>query len=250
VFGDITGWATDGNASYNALQVRVTRNFSKGVTFDAAYSHARAIDEASRNDAANNWSLQNPYDRAGNRGLGDFQVANRVVGSWVWEVPFLWKPDSLSAKILGGWKFSGIATVQDGMPFTVMSGKDNSLTGVNADRPNLLGNPVLSTDRPKAQVLAMYFDTTQFVPNLPGQYGNAGRNILIGPGLATFDLSLGKHFSLTESKLIEFRCDAFNSFNRANFSNPNSTLSSGKAFGQITSAGAGRTLQLALRFEF
>jgi carboxypeptidase family protein/TonB-dependent receptor-like protein len=250
IFGDVTGWSTDGNASYNALQLRVARNFSKGVTFDFAYSHARAIDESSRNDAANNWTLQNTYDRRGNRGLGDYQVANRLVGSWVWEVPFLSKPDTLTAKILGGWKFAGIAAVQDGMPFTVTSGKDNSLTGVNADRPNVLGNPVLSTDRPKTQVLTQFFDTTQYVANLPGQYGNSGRNTLIGPGLVTFDLSMGKHFSISENQLLEFRCDAFNAFNRANFANPNSNLSSGKAFGQITSAGAGRTLQLALRFQF
>jgi hypothetical protein len=121
---------------------------------------------------------------------------------------------------------------------------------VNADRPNVIGNPVLSGDRPKAQVLARYFDTTQYVPNLPGQYGNSGRNTLIGPGLVTFDLSLGKRFSISENQLVEFRCDAFNALNRANFANPNSNLSSGKAFGQITSAGAGRTLQLALRFQF
>jgi hypothetical protein len=140
--------------------------------------------------------------------------------------------------------------IQDGMPFTVTAGKDNSLTGVNADRPNLLGDPRLDTGRAKAQVLAAYFDTSKFAANLPGQYGNAGRNILIGPGLANFDLSLGKRFAITERHHLEFRCDAFNAFNRANFSNPNSNFSGGKSFGQITSAAAGRNLQLALRYEF
>jgi hypothetical protein len=249
IYGDITAWATDGTASYNALQLRITRSFSRGLTVDFAYSFARAIDESSRGDAANNWSLQNPFDRLGNRGLGDYQIARRLVGSWVWELPW-WRQPSLLSKFIGGWRLSGIATIQDGMPFTVLTGTDNSLTGVNADRPNLLGDPRLDMGRPTGQVITRYFDTTKFVGNSPGQYGNAGRNILIGPGLAVFDLSLGKQFTITERDHLEFRCDAFNAFNRANFSNPNSTLSSGKAFGQITSAGAGRTLQLALRFQF
>lgn len=136
------------------------------------------------------------------------------------------------------------------MPFTVLTGTGNSLTGVNADRPNLLGDPRLDMGRATGQVITRYFDTTKFTGNLPGQYGNAGRNILIGPGLAVFDLSLGKQFTITERDRLEFRCDAFNAFNRANFGNPNSTLSSGNAFAQITSAGAGRTLQLELRFQF
>jgi hypothetical protein len=248
-FGDITGWATDGNASYHALQLRATRNFHRGLTVDFAYSFAKAIDESSRGDAANNWSLQNPFDRRSNRGLGDYQVGRRLVGSWVWELPWFRQKTFLS-KIVGGWRLSGIASIQDGMPFTVTSGKDNSLTGVNADRPNVLGNAALSTDRPKAQVLAAYFDTSKFVPNLPGQYGNLGRNTFIGPGLANIDLSLGKRFAITERQHLEFRCDAFNAFNRANFSNPNSNLSSAQSFAQITSAGAGRNLQLALRYEF
>ena len=194
--------------------------------------------------------MQNPFDRRGNRGLGDNQVKNRLVGSWVWELPFWARQSSLPAKILGGWKFAGIGTIQSGLPFTVTSGKDNSLTGVNADRPNLLGDPSLDTGRPTSQRISRYFDTTQFAVNLPGQYGNAGRNILIGPGTIAFDLSLGKYFAITERKRVQFRWEAFNSLNRANFSNPNGNFSGGKAFGQITGAAAGRTQQLALRFEF
>ena len=89
-----------------------------------------------------------------------------------------------------------------------------------------------------------------FVHNQPGSYGNAGRNILTGPGTIVFDLSMGKHFAITESKKIEFRWDAFNAFNRPQFNAPGANLNAPSTFGRITGAGAGRIMQGALRFEF
>jgi hypothetical protein len=88
------------------------------------------------------------------------------------------------------------------------------------------------------------------VNNPAGRYGNAGRNILIGPGTVGIDLSMGKHFAIAERKRIEFRWDAFNSLNRPNFSAPGSNLNSPATFGRITGAGSGRVMQGALRFEF
>jgi hypothetical protein len=249
VFGSISGFGMDANASYNALQMQVMRRFAQGLTFSAAYSLGKAIDEISRNDAANNWQIQNPSDRRNNRGLGDNDIRNRFVGSWVYELP-LWRPQtSLASKILGGWQVAGIVTLQGGRPFTVVAGQDNSLTGVGVDRPDLLGDPRLPANRSKGDLIQRYFDTTKFVRNQPGQYGSAGRNILIGPGSVDIDVSMGKHFAITESKRLEFRWEAFNAINRTNFGNPNGNLNAAP-FGRITGAGSGRIMQFALRFEF
>jgi len=250
VFGSIMGYATDANSSYNALQIQVTRRFQNGFTYAAHYTFSKTIDEVSRGDAANNWNLQDPFNRRNNRALSDLHRTHRFVSSWVWELPFLRQQDSLAAKILGGWQFAGIATISSGAPFTVIAGRDNSLTGVGSDRPDLLGNPNLPSDRPRPELLQRYFDTSMFVHNQPGSYGNAGRNILTGPGTIVFDLSMGKHFAITESKKIEFRWDAFNAFNRPQFNAPGANLNAPSTFGRITGAGAGRIMQGALRFEF
>jgi hypothetical protein len=120
-----------------------------------------------------------------------------------------------------------------------------------ADRPDVLGNPKLPSDRPKDQVLARYFDTSKYVANQLGQFGNSGRNTLIGPGQVAWDATLSKRFPLwSEKRSMQVRWDVFNILNRANFNNPNGNLGSGRTFGTINSAGAGRIMQLALRLEF
>jgi hypothetical protein len=132
----------------------------------------------------------------------------------------------------------------------VLAGRDNSLRGVGKDRPDLLGNPALSQGRPLNDRLAQYFNIAMFM-NATGQYGSAGRNILIGPGLAKVDASLGKKIPLwSERYKLEVRWDVFNATNRANFGQPGNSLAATANFGRITSAGAGRVMQLALRFEF
>src|SRR5207253_1289532 len=120
-------------------------------------------------------------NRVGSRGLGDYDTRRRLVASWLWEIPWLRQQTNLAGKLFGGWQLSGVAAIQDGKPFTVTSGRDNSLQGANTqlvtDRPDLFGNPALPTDRTKAQKLDRYFDVTKFIANQPGQFGNAGRNI-------------------------------------------------------------------------
>lgn len=249
-FGNLTAYGTDANSNYHSLQIQVSRRFSRGLTFNCFYTYSKALDEASRNDAANNWTLQDPYNRRGNRGLGDTHIANRFVSSWVWELPFLRSQTALASRILGGWQFSGIATISDGVPFNIVAGRDNSLTGVGADRPDVTGDPLLAAGRARGDRVARYFNTAAFAHNRAGAYGNAARNLLIGPGSFDFDLSMGKHFAITESKRIEFRWDAFNAFNRPTLNNPGGNLNAPANFGRVTSAGSGRLMQGALRFEF
>jgi hypothetical protein len=228
----------------------VRRRLAQGYSIHVAYAYSKAIDDAKTSVPADQWTAQNPLDRAGSRSLGDYDVRQRLVASWLWEIPIMRDQKGLAGKVLGGWNFAGIATFQDGQPFTIASGRDNSLRGVNKDRPDVLGNPVLSTDRTKSEWLARYFDTSMFVMNALGQYGNAGRNILTRPGEANFDLSLQKRVTVTERTNVELRWELFNAFNRAAFGAPGSNLASASSLGRITTAGPGRIMQFALRFEF
>jgi hypothetical protein len=173
-----------------------------------------------------------------------------VIAHWRWELPLFRQSRTIPGKLLGGWQFGGIASFEDGMPFTVTSGVDRSLQGINRDRPDLLGDPRLSPDRPRSELISMYFDTIQFRLNAEGQFGNAGRNILIGPGATNFNLSLHKAFPFSESRRLVFRWELFNAFNTPQFGAPGSNVSAPANFGRILSAGAGRIMQLALKFEF
>lgn len=253
-FGSIAAYTTAAVSDYHGLQVVLNRRFNHGHTILLAYSFAKSIDECGTGESAQ-WQGQNPNYRRGDRGLGDYDVRQRLVTSWLWEIPFVKTNKTAFGKVLGGWQFSGILSVQAGMPFNVATGTDNSLTGGNGpygkDRPNVLGDPNLQTDRAKADLLAKYFNAAMFVANPLGQYGNMGRGVLIGPGLMALDGTLSKKFPLwSDKRALQVRWDVFNALNRANFGAPNASLSSGKAFGTITSAGAGRIMQLALRVEF
>jgi hypothetical protein len=136
------------------------------------------------------------------------------------------------------------------MPVTVVSGVDRSLQGINRDRPDLLGDPRLPTGRPRSELIARYFDTAKFRLNAEGQFGNAGRNILIGPGATSFNLSLHKAHAFSETRRLVLRWELFNAFNTPQFGAPGSNASTAASFGRILSAGAGRIMQLALKFEF
>ncbi|MBC8164713.1 MAG: TonB-dependent receptor, partial [Bryobacteraceae bacterium] len=250
-FASVQGYATDGNASYHALQVVVNKRFSRSYTVSLAYAYQKSIDEASTSETSDNWFPQDPFDRRGSRSLSDFDTRQRAVVSWIWAIPFLQAQKGFVGRVLGGWQLSGIATLQKGTPVNIVSGRDNSLRGVGRDRPNNLGDPNLPSDRSTGEKLLRYFDTSMFVQNPIGTFGNTGRNPLIGPGLAVLDLNLTKRFRVWgEGRRLELRWDAFNAFNRANFANPGGNLSGTATFGRITSAGAGRIQQLGLRFEF
>jgi hypothetical protein len=154
--------------------------------------------------------------------------------------------------IFGGWATYGIITFQTGRPFTValLPEVDNSNTGRSVlgfqanDRPNLVGNP---SSGPRTE--AQWFNTAAFVTPPFGSFGNAGRNIVEGPGLAVFNISLVKNIGLTESARLQFRTEAFNLFNRTNYNLPDNFVGS-PTFGQILSAQNPRHLQFGLKFIF
>jgi hypothetical protein len=147
--------------------------------------------------------------------------------------------------VVKGWQLNGIYLFSTGQPFTPAVTADNSATGQSNDRPNVIGDPFLSNPDPSRWV-----DRAAFQIAPAGQYGNAGRNILRGPGQNNFDFSLFKSFAYREiSDFVQFRAEFFNAFNHPQFFLPNRFVDNA-AFGTISRARDGRDIQLALRLHF
>ncbi|HEY6852318.1 MAG TPA: carboxypeptidase-like regulatory domain-containing protein [Terracidiphilus sp.] len=240
-----------GTSNYNALIASVQRQATRGLTFLGGYRWSKCMTTADptgfNSDVYATPVASADYSRC------SYDVINQFKASFVWELPttrFGW---SAANKVLSNWMVNGILTLQAGQPFTVLSGVDNSTSGIGQDRADLIGNPELSSSRNHPQKVAEYFNIAAFNVNALGTYGDTSRNFLTGPGYSDIDLAVARSFNMPFSHLegqsLQFRAEAFNLANRVNFSNPNSTVSSSND-GTITSANDPRILQFALKYKF
>jgi len=242
--GDIrwNGWAT-----YHALTLAAKRRFTKGLMFDANWTWSHSIDDASDPGATLNETNvpQNVYDLASEKASSSFDHRQRLVVSFIYQLPLTSKTNGWIHALLGGWQAGGNFTAQSGAPFTVNIASDQANIGAGpAQRPNIAGNPNGGPQNPQ-----QWFNTSAF--SLPALYalGNAPRNAVIGPGLQEFDLSLQKDIRLKEAIKLQFRAEAYNLFNHPNFNIPNRTAFTSN-FGSISSAQDSRQFQFALKLAF
>ncbi|HEV2381229.1 MAG TPA: TonB-dependent receptor [Terriglobia bacterium] len=259
---------SSGSSIYHALQFKAERRFSRGLSVLASYTYSKSIDTTSGpfSDSRNANFPQNSYDVAAEKAVSDFDFPQRLTVAYLWSMPFgatVGRLDNHRLNyLIEGWQVGGVITAQSGPPFTPfvsgnVSGADEvQITGTNndTDRPNLAGGSFY----PSHQTPQQWLNTAAFSTPLPFTFGNAGRNILRGPGLGSWDFSALRNFRLRESTSLEFRAEMFNILNRANFDIPQRDLASA-SFGQIfntlqpeaglASGGPGepRELQLALR---
>ena len=235
------------NSSYNALQTRVERRFSGGFTLLGSYTLSKALDIASWHDSRTSWlDMRN---LALDRGRADYDRRQSLVASWVWDLPVLRSGQGWASRLFGGWSLNGIASFYSGAPFSPLSDKDIDVDGNSKnDRPKAIGQWVLDPSRSRDQVIRAWFLTSAF--SLPSSgMGNAGRNIISGPGSKNVDLGAFKKFHITESTAVDFRAEAFNALNWVNLNTPENRMSKG-TFGQVLSASAPRIYQLGLKFVF
>jgi hypothetical protein len=256
------------NSSYNALEVSLKQRFSRGMSFLASYTYSKAIDDASSFNmtgsaakpvAGENDLAQNPFDLAAERGPSLFDARHRFVLSYQWSLPFFRQSAGFTQAVLGGWQLNGIVTAMSGTPFTVFDSTDVSnqggapeITGFSANRPD-----IVSGQKPNSgpRTTGEWLNSAAFAqvipdPNSPvQQFGNAGRNIGVGPRFANWDFSVFKSFHITESTNIQFRAEFFNILNHPNFRLPDSDISS-PTFNTIQAALPPRVIQLALKFLF
>jgi Carboxypeptidase regulatory-like domain/TonB-dependent Receptor Plug Domain len=229
---------------FNSVQLNVTKRFSKGLQILSNFVYGKTIDNTS-SATEGNTGPPNPFNFRSARGLADFDQKFRFNLSTVYSIPHV-NVQGFKNVLLNGWQFNAIASVYSGLPFTVLSGTDRSLSGIGNDYADLVGNPA----RPAGVTsIQEYFNTAAFAPAAAGTFGNSGRNILRGPNFADVDVSIFKDFRFSERYRLQIRSEAFNIENRANFQNPTATVSSG-TFGRITAAYDPRVLQFAMKLFF
>ena len=251
-FAEIDYKTSGGTDHYNALQTTLNRRMSNGLSLAAQFNWSHSLGDTAGSNEAN--TAGNPYDFRADFGSNNFDVRRSFNLTALYQLPFgrglkygsRWS--SLENMVLGGWQLGGVANARSGVPMDVLItrpdisyidkrngneyasavlGTDgtiytvpvvNTLGGGNSRnirRPNVvLGvSPYLHNDR-------SLINPAAFSVPLAGTFGNSSRNSLAGPGLQQFDLTLSKHFSLTEKAKLEFRAEIYNILNKSNFANP------------------------------
>ena len=252
------------NSSYHAAQFSVSRRYAAGYAFNVSYWFSKSIDYLSGMNlnitsaqalAGENDLAQNPFDLNAERGVSLFDARHRLVASGLWELPFGKQLAGWKRTVAAGWQVNGILTANTGTPFTVydtanvaLQATSPPISGYAASRPDLVGDPNTGARTVESWLGRGAFRRLQ-APAEAGRFGNAGRNIARGPGFFNADLSLMKDFRLSESARLQFRAEAFNVANHANFGLPIADLASPN-FGRILTASQARLLQLALKVIF
>lgn len=248
-FTDIIPLYSSGSSStYHALQISFNKRFSNGLQFEGSYVKAKAID--------NGMSHADSYNIRSSRALTDYDIAQRFVIGYIYELPFgrgrHFGSDWNTALnlIAGGWQLNGITTYQSGTPLSISA---NNVAGIFNSRGNASNNGTsgkLSGDVHKR--LDRYFDTSVFYVPAPFTFGNMGPRVgdIRAPGLQNWDISAFKEFPIKEAIRLQFRAEFLNAFNTVRFSGPQASVNSNQ-FGVISSqANSPRQIQFGLKLLF
>lgn len=253
-FTNITYVGPLSSATYQSLQVNLTKRFSHGLTLDANYVWAHSIDDFSAFFGLNTAtvSLQNQNNMRADRGESDFDVRHQFKSSFVYQLPFHTTARFANA-LMQGWATSGILTIRTGMPYTVTTGSSTG-DGLTSQRPNYVGGQSLTTGVPRALNAPILNPLAFTVPVIADpatglKLGNLGKSALAGPPSVNWNLSVHRNFHVHERGVLEFRAEFFNAFNEVNYSAPVSNMKS-PTFGMITGASGGREVQLALKLNY
>ncbi len=248
---------TDVNTNYNALVARLERRMSYGISFATGYTYGKSLDTASGLNGTN--QAQDNYNMRAEYGLSDFDMRQRLTFSAIWKLPLgsdgKWLKSGLGEHALGNWQIANIVALQSGQPLTAVLSTALSGTQSNGtDRPDLIANPNLRSGRRdpsdwfnlNAFVAPPIFTDAQGTFSIPG---SEGRNVISGPGLASWDSTIERRFRVHENVNVDFRADFFNLTNHPNFDRPGLIFATSN-FGRISSAENSRQIQFSLRLNF
>lgn len=265
-------YMTADSSVYHSLQATLKKRFSRDFSYDVAYTWASNLShfQSDFTCCGAGELPQDIFDMASNRGPTPYHLRHRLTVDALWEIPWLNSTDDPALRhLLGGWSINGVLNVQSGDPLLI----SQSGTRTQGARPDFVGSShkaaLLSNwnrsqdgSRGCTSLCYFYLDPSAFAPapttRITDREGNSytvlarpgtmGRRSIYGPGEWTVDLSLAKSFAVTEGSRIQVRADLFNALNHTNLGNPQTNIRS--RFGQITSASAGRVVQLTLRYDF
>jgi len=256
-----TTWISEGLNSYNGLMVDVNHRFQQGLQFRGVYTWSKSLDDGTAWNTSVGANapafVEFPLEPKQDWGPASTDVRNLAVISGTYDLPFgRGKDSAFSRKLVQGWSFSQVATLQSGFPFTPQLGFNPTNNGDSR-------NPIRPSANPDfhGRVIeggpTQYFNPAAFLVPAAGTYGNAPRNSLTGPGFATWDVSVLKNTAIAEGLDLQFRAEFFNVLNRANFATPNEVVYSAAGTtpsptaGVITStASSSRQIQFGLKLLF
>jgi hypothetical protein len=234
-------------SDYDSIQITATKRASRGLTILSTYVYGTLKDNGSQTVEGGGSYPRSSTNPDVDYAYGDYDIRHKFNLSVVYDLPNSSSATGFTRALLNDWQVNGILVLRSGLPFTVKSGTDRSLTAVGQDNGDLIGDP---TRPSSADPVQQWFNTAAFAPAALGTIGTAERNALRGPNAATVDMAIFKNFPIGSRARFQFRLEAFNVLNRVNYNNPNSTITAGANFGKILGAGDPRVLQLGFKLLY
>src|SRR5579871_946700 len=250
--GAINQLAAIADSSYNSLQVALHQRVWRGLTANVNYTYGHSLDDASSvGTPTNSYNLKNDW------GSSTFDVRHAMTSFVSYDLPHWTK---FASRLTNGWQFNALLTFTTGSPMSISAGTNVSGTSEGKDRVDLVGDPYANIPVLTNTRAVQYFNPAAFAKPAAGTFGNLGRDVLYGPGFGSVDFSIFKKIPITERIAGQFRVEIFNLFNRTNWANPTTTLTSA-TFGQLTQTkngssapglgfGEPRNVQLAFKIAF
>ena len=244
-FGQISTYTGFANLKWDALEINLRHPVGRNLFLTVAYTWQHGLSDERGTGffeaGAGGQLVQDYYHPGSNYGSSNINVPQLLAISHIWTLPWYRNAKGIGGAALGGWKYSGITTIQKG--FALDPGLSIAHQGL-ATRPDRTS---ASISGPKT--VGEWFNTAAFTAPAAGYFGNAGTGTIPGPGLINFDMAFYKDFHIKERHTFEFRAELFNIFNHTNFSSVDTTLGSG-TYGQLTGAHSPRIVEFALRYQF
>lgn len=247
--GNMDGGSNVFSSEYNAMEIKLVKRFSQGLSILTNYTWGRVMDDQSSLSEA---KYQDMFNRRADWSRASFDTQHAFKVGYVYDLPFGRGRtfgsgmNKFADTLLGGWALEGIVQMQTGRPRNVTTGTDPANVGKYQARADISGNPALSGD---ARSIDRWFDTSKFSMPKTFTFGNSGAMVIESDGRTIADISVAKKFRFLERQAVEFRTEFFNMPNAINFGDPNTTLTAA-AFGKITGATSARQIQFALRYTF
>jgi hypothetical protein len=251
-YGPYPGYAaigqtnTNANLYWNGLEINVRHPVGRNLFLSVAYTYQHGLSDTrgliSFGCQGCTTMVQDTYHPRSNYGTSNFNVPQVLSVSYIWAIPWYQGAHGVKGAALGGWKYSGIMTLESGLALD---------PGLSTTNPGLATRPdrVSGTSIGGPKTVAEWFNRAAFSTPAYGYFGNAGTGSIPGPGLFDFDMAFYKDFHVTERHAIEFRAELFNIFNHTNFSNVVTNLGAADD-GEVTSAKDPRIVEFALRYQF
>jgi hypothetical protein len=256
LFGVIRTINDDEIANYESMSVIFRQRLTHGLQMNASYTWSHTLDVTTDSNGGGTPLI--PYNWKDDYGNSNWDIRHRFDGSLVYDIPFFPVANPMLKGVFTKWQANSIITLQTGIPFNVSTGTDTANTASSGTyRPNLVSTPSDTCGGSDliGCINAAAFTVSNLYPITPGAYayGNAGRNLLHGPGVAQVNFSLFKNIPIRERLKLQFRFESFGLFNHSNFANPAAVLNT-SSFGNITALNAtspgSRVIQFALKLQF